>query len=91
MERDVGQLIRLKDISLYERFLKLLAGRIGQPMNYLSLGNDVGVSRTTITDWLSILKASFIIFTLLPYYKNFGKRLIKAPKVFFVEPGLAVR
>lgn len=89
VERDVRQLIRLKDVTLFERFLKLLAGRVGQPINYQSLGNDVGVSRTTVTEWLSILEASFIIFTLAPYYRNFGKRLIKSPKIYFVEPGLA--
>tara|TARA_B110000037_G_scaffold53388_1_gene65401 strand:+ start:6508 stop:7548 length:1041 start_codon:yes stop_codon:yes gene_type:complete len=89
VERDVRQLIRLKDVTLFERFMKLLAGRVGQPVNYQSLGNDVGVSRPTITEWLSILEASFIIFTLAPYFQNFGKRLIKSPKIYFVEPGLA--
>ena len=89
VERDVRQLIQLKNVTLFERFMKLSAGRVGQPVNYQSLGNDVGVSRTTITEWLSILEASFIIFTLAPYYQNFGKRLIKSPKIYFVEPGLA--
>lgn len=89
VERDVRQLIRLKDVTVFERFMKLLAGRVGQPVNYQSLGNDVGVSATTITEWLSILDASFITFTLAPYYRNFGKRLIKSPKIYFVEPGLA--
>ncbi len=89
VERDVRQLIRLKDVNVFERFMKLLAGRIGQPVNYQSLANDVGVSPTTISEWLSILDASFITFTLAPYYRNFGKRLIKSPKVYFVEPGLA--
>lgn len=89
VERDVRQLIQLKDVTQFERFMRLLAGRVGQPVNYQSLGNDVGVSRTTITDWLSILEASFITFTLAPYYQNFGKRLIKSPKIYFVELGLA--
>lgn len=89
VERDVRQLIRLKDVNLFERFMKLLAGRLGQPVNYQNLGNDVGVSSTTIREWMSILDASFITFTLAPYYRNFGKRLIKSPKVYFVEPGLA--
>jgi predicted AAA+ superfamily ATPase len=89
VERDVRQLIKLKDVTLFERFMKLLAGRVGQTVNLQSLGNDVGVSRTTIGEWLSILEASFITFTLPPYYRNFGKRLIKSPKIYFVEPGLA--
>ncbi len=89
VERDVRQLIKLKDVTLFERFMKLLAGRVGQAVNFQSLGNDVGVSRTTIGEWLSILEASFITFTLPPYYRNFGKRLIKSPKIYFVEPGLA--
>ena len=89
VERDVLQLIRVKDISIFERFMRLLAGRIGQPLNFSSLGNDAGVSDVTISEWLSILEASFIIFKLPPYFNNFGKRLIKTPKVYFVEPGLA--
>jgi len=89
VERDVRQLIQLKDVTQFERFMRLLAGRVGQPVNYQSLGNDVGVSRTTITDWLSILEASFITFTLAPYYQNFGKRLIKTPKLYFYDSGLA--
>lgn len=89
VERDVRQLIRLKDVNLFERFMKLLAARVGQPVNHQSLGNDVGVSATTIREWMSILDASFITFTLPPYYRNFGKRLIKSPKIYFVEPGLA--
>lgn len=68
-----------------------MAGRVGQPINFSSLSNDVGVSGVTLSEWLSILEASFIIFKLPPYFNNFGKRLIKAPKVFFVEPGLVAR
>ena len=89
VERDVRQLIKIKDISVFERFMRLLAGRVGQPINFSSLSNDVGVSDVTVSEWLSILEASFIIFKLPPYFNNFGKRLIKAPKVYFVEPGLA--
>lgn len=88
VERDVRQLIKVKDISIFESFMRLLAGRVGQPLNFSSLGNDVGVSDVTISEWLSILEASFIIFKLPPYFNNFGKRLIKTPKVYFVEPGL---
>ncbi len=90
VERDVRQLINLKDASQFEKFVKLLAGRIGQLMDYQSLGNDVGVDAKTIRHWLSILEASFIVFKLAPYFENFGKRVIKAPKYYFTEPGLLV-
>ncbi len=89
VERDVRQLINLKDLFLFEKFLKLLAGRIGQILNISSLANDTGVSAKTISHWLSVLEASHIIFRLQPYYENFGKRMIKSPKVFFIETGLA--
>lgn len=88
VERDVRQLIQLKDVSLFEKFMKLLAGRVGQIVNYQSLSNDVGVGAKTIKQWLSILEASFVIFKLPPYFENFGKRVIKSPKYYFMEPGL---
>src|SRR5690606_14570810 len=68
--------------------LKLLAGRVGQVINLHSLANDIGVSSTTLSQWLSILEASFIVYRLYPYYENFGKRLLKSPKIYFLEPGL---
>ncbi|RLA06953.1 MAG: AAA family ATPase [Gammaproteobacteria bacterium] len=86
--RDIRLLINLKDISLFEKFLKLLAGRVGQIINYQSLGNDVGVSSKTIKHWLSVLEVSFIIFKLPPYFENFGKRAIKSPKYYFSDCGL---
>lgn len=88
VERDVRQLIKLKDASLFEKFIKLLAGRVGQIMNHQSLASDVGVDGKTIKEWLSILEASFLIFKLPPYFENFGKRVIKSPKYYFLEPGL---
>jgi len=88
VERDVRQLIQLKDASLFEKFMRLLAGRVGQLMDQQSLGNDVGVDAKTIRHWLSILEASFVIFRLSPHFENFGKRVIKAPKYYFIEPGL---
>lgn len=88
VERDVRQLINLKDASLFEKFMRLLAGRVGQLIDYSSLGNDVGVDAKTIRHWLSILEASYIVFKLPPYYENFGKRAIKSPKYYFIEPGL---
>ena len=77
IERDVRALIHLKDLNTFIRFIKLCAGRIGQLLNIESLAGDVGVSATTIKNWLSILEASFVIKLLPPYFENFGKRLIK--------------
>jgi len=89
VERDVRQLINLKDLALFEKFLRLVAGRIGQIINLNALSNDTGVSATTLSNWISVLEASYIIFRLMPYHENFGKRVIKSPKLYFVEPGLA--
>jgi len=88
VERDVRQLINLKDFTLFEKFIKLLAGRIGQLMDYSSLANAVGVSSNTIKHWLSILEASFIVYKLTPYFENFGKRVVKSPKYYFIDTGL---
>jgi len=67
----------------------LLAGRVGQVVNYTSLSNDVGVSATTVKSWISVLKASFVVFELPPFYENVGKRVIKSPKIYFSDTGLA--
>ena len=88
VERDVRQLIRLKDVLLFEKFIKLLAGRVGQIINYQSLASDVGVDGKTIKQWLSILEASYVVFSLPPYFENFGKRAIKSPKYYFTDTGL---
>lgn len=90
VERDVRLLIQLKDAALFEKFVKLVAGRVGQVVNLSSLANDVGFSSQTIGNWLSILEASFIVFKLPPYFENFGKRVIKSPKYFFTDIGLLV-
>ena len=89
VERDIRQLIHVKDINLFKKCLKLLAGRIGQILNYQNLANEVGVSGHTIKSWLSILEALYIIKLLPPYFENFGKRAIKSPKIFFIDVGLA--
>jgi len=73
---------------LFEKFMKLLAGRVGQLINYQSLGNDVGVDNKTIKQWLSILEASFVVYKLPPFFENFGKRVIKSPKYYFTDTGL---
>ena len=88
VERDVRQLINLKNVTVFENFLKLLAGRAGQLINLSSMSNDVGASSTTLKEWLSILEASFIIFKLPPYFENFGKRTVKASKYYFTDVGL---
>jgi predicted AAA+ superfamily ATPase len=88
VERDVRQLINLKDAAQFQKFMKLVAGRVGQLMDYSSLAGDVGVSATTVKYWLSILEASFILYKLSPYFENFGKRVIKSPKYYFIDTGL---
>jgi predicted AAA+ superfamily ATPase len=88
VERDVRMLINVSDQSRFETFVKLLAGRVGQVVNLHSLASDVGVSSTTLASWLSVLEASFIVFRLPSYHNNFGKRLIKSPKIYFYEVGL---
>ncbi len=88
VERDVRQLIQLKDATLFEKLMRLLAGRVGQLLDYSSLANDVGVDAKTIRHWISILEASFVLFRLPPYFENFGKRVIKSPKIYFTDVGL---
>ncbi|WLE98343.1 MAG: ATP-binding protein [Candidatus Electrothrix communis] len=89
VERDVRQLMAVENQQAFELFLKLLAGRVGHEVNYSSLAGQVGISAPQIKKWLSLLEASFIIFRLPPFFRNFGKRITKSPKIFFVEPGLA--
>ncbi|MBM4132092.1 ATP-binding protein, partial [bacterium] len=89
VERDVRALIQLRDLSVFQKFLTLLAGRVGQLVNATALANDVGVSAQTIRNWLSVLKASYIVFELPPYAANIRKRLVKSPKVYFADVGLA--
>jgi hypothetical protein len=89
VERDVRALIQLRDLNQFQRFLTLLAGRIGQIVNYTSLANDVGVSSNTIKNWLSVLTASYVIFELPPFFENIRKRLVKSPKIYFTDTGLA--
>ena len=88
VERDIRQIINLKEQSVFGTFMRLLAGRVGQIINYNSLANDVGVNAKTIRNWLSLLEASFIVYKLSAYFENFGKRSIKSPKYYFTEVGL---
>ena len=89
VERDVRQIINIQDLTVFQNFVKLCAGRIGQLLNISSLGNDCGISTTTARSWLTLLEASYIIFLLQPHHNNFSKRLIKSPKLYFFDTGLA--
>ncbi len=89
VERDLRQIIQVKDLSQFQRFVRICAGRIGQVLNLEGISNDVGVSSNTVKEWLSVLEASFVITRLQPYFENFGKRLIKSPKLYFTDVGLA--
>ncbi|NGX63458.1 MAG: hypothetical protein KR126chlam6_00870 [Candidatus Anoxychlamydiales bacterium] len=89
IERDLRQLINVKELIQFQKFIRLCAGRIGQLLNIVSVANDVGVTSKTIKHWLSILEASFVIIRLQPYYENIGKRMIKSPKIYFTDVGFA--
>jgi uncharacterized protein len=89
IERDLRQLINVKDLRQFELFVRLCAGRVGQIFVASNLANDVGVSVPTIQSWLSILEASYIVYLLQPFYANINKRLTKSPKLFFYDVGLA--
>ena len=89
VERDVRSIKNIGSLSDFSRFLSLCAGRIGQLLNIDSLASDVGIAANTAKEWLSILEASYIIYTLKPHHKNFNKRLVKRPKLYFYDTGLA--
>nr|CAA6829359.1 MAG: ATPase (AAA+ superfamily)-like [uncultured Thiotrichaceae bacterium] len=89
VQRDLRELVQLKNIQLFEKFVRLVAGRIGQVVNMQSLANDVGVSSPTVSEWTSLLEASYITFRLPPWFSNIGKRLTKSPKLYFYDVGLA--
>ncbi len=89
VERDLRLLVNIKDLNLFQKFVRLCAGRVGQILNLKNLANDVGISHTTARSWLTLLEASYIIFLLQPYFCNISKRLIKSPKLYFYDIGLA--
>lgn len=89
IERDLRQLINIKDLHLFQIFLKLCSGRVGQLLNASSLAGEVGVSSMTIKNWISILEASFIIMLMEPYFENINKRVVKSRKLYFTDVGLA--
>jgi predicted AAA+ superfamily ATPase len=89
VERDVRQVAAISDLALFRRFLRMCAGRCGQLLNLSSLANDCGISHVTARAWLTVLEASYIVHLLAPYHVNFGKRLVKTPKLYFHDTGLA--
>lgn len=89
LQRDVRSLLNVKDLDMFERFLGLCAGRTGQLLSLSSLANDLGVSHNTLKSWLSVLQASFIIKLIQPFSKNINKRVVKTPKLYFLDVGLA--
>lgn len=88
IQRDVRQILNVKDISLFQRFLTITASRVGNVFSASSLGSELGVDYKTIRSWMSILETSYTAFTLQPFYRNIGKRLTKTPKVYFYDVGL---
>jgi predicted AAA+ superfamily ATPase len=89
VERDVRQLLAVRELGLFQRFLKMCAARCGQLLNLSSLAADCGISHVTARQWLTVLEASYIVRLLAPYHRNFGKRLVKTPKLYFLDVGLA--
>ncbi|MEI6660983.1 MAG: ATP-binding protein [Comamonadaceae bacterium] len=89
VERDVRQLISVRNLSQFQTFLKMCASRTGQLINLTSLGADCGISAVTAKQWLSVLETSYIVTLLRPHHSNFGKRLVKTPKIYFLDSGLA--
>jgi uncharacterized protein len=89
VERDARRLINVRDLTSFQRFVRLCAGRVGQLLNLSQLGAEAGVTHNTAKAWLSILEASYIVFQLQPHHRNFNKRLIKTPKLYFHDTGLA--
>lgn len=88
IERDVTELLNIRDLKLFRTFLGLCAGRAGQLLNFSALANECDISHNTAKAWLSILESSYIIFLLQPYHQNFNKRLVKSPKLYFYDTGL---
>jgi len=89
IERDVRQILKVQDLESFQRFIRLCAGRTGQLLNFSSLADECGITHNTAKAWISVLEASYIIFLLRPHHANFKKRLVKMPKLYFYDAGLA--
>lgn len=88
VERDVRQLIAVRDLGQFQRFIRMCAARSGQLLNLSALGADCGISSNTARDWITVLETSYLVTRLLPHHRNFGKRLVKTPKLYFLDVGL---
>jgi predicted AAA+ superfamily ATPase len=88
IERDVREVLRVSDLMTFQRFVQLCAGRSGQILNFSALASDCGITHPTARQWLSVLEASSIVSLLQPYHKNFSKRIMKNPKLYFIDTGL---
>ncbi|UZD22765.1 ATP-binding protein [Algoriphagus halophytocola] len=88
IERDVRQILNVMDLGNFQKFLQLLAGRVGQIFNQSNFSNELGIDQKTVNAWLSVLETSFIAFRLPSYYRNFNKRILKSPKVYFYDTGV---
>lgn len=88
IERDVRQILNVKNLNAFQTFIRLCAGRVGTEFNASALSNEIGVSVPTIKEWLSVLEASYVVFRLQPFSRNIGKRLIKTPKIYFYDTAL---
>ena len=89
LDRDVRQILQVRDLALFQRFLKLCAARSGQLLNLSSLGADCGITSVTARQWMDVLEASYLVVRLQPFHRNYGKRLVKTPKLYFLDTGLA--
>ncbi|HFQ80988.1 MAG TPA: ATP-binding protein [Desulfobacterales bacterium] len=89
VERDVRLITNIKDLSTFQRFIRMCAARVGQLLNLSNLANECGITHNTAKSWISILESSYLVFLLKPHYKNFNKRLVKTPKLYFHDTGLA--
>jgi predicted AAA+ superfamily ATPase len=89
VERDVRQILGVRQLDLFQRFVKLCAARTGQLLNLSSLAMDCSIAQSTAREWLSVLESSYLLIRIPPYHRNFGKRLVKTPKLYFLDTGLA--
>lgn len=89
VERDVRQMVNVQDLSTFQRFIRMCAARSGQLLNLSGLAGECGISHNTARAWVSVLEASYIVHLLQPHHQNFNKRLVKTPKLYFYDPGLA--
>ncbi|MFY7928332.1 MAG: ATP-binding protein [Oligoflexus sp.] len=88
VEKDIRDLLQIENLVMFDRFVRVAASRVGQLVNFNSMAGEIGLSQPTMVRWMSVLEASFIIFTLAPHFKNFSKRLTKSPKIYFYDTGL---